>query len=63
MVCDVEGLIGEVDGRRTQKVSHRSCTEAYSANSIPSNEELVFFIFSLLAVFTHGTKALEKFCL
>lgn len=59
MVRDVEGLIGEADRSRTQKASHRQA--AYPANGTPLNKELLFFIFSLLVVFTHGTGTLEKF--
>lgn len=63
MVRDVEGLTGEVDGSRTRKAGHRQCTEAFHANGTTLNKELLFFIFLLLAGFTHGTRALEKLCL
>lgn len=52
------------DSSRIQKASHR-WTEAYPpCNGTPLNKEILLLIFSLPATaFTHGTKALGKFCL
>lgn len=62
-MCDDEGLSGETDSRRPQKVGQDHAQNLYPApaNTTPLNKELLFFIVSLLVISPMGLGRLRNF--